>query len=413
MLRAMRRARLLWCVLVSALLAAACSTSPSGVSGSSGASGAKAPSYVATLQARLATYEKVPQFVPPDGPPFDASKLKGKTVFSIPLSDGIPFCVSLEQSQAKVAKMLGIKYISYANQGNPAQWVAGFNEAIARHVDAILLSCAPNPAGLQPQIAAARQAGIPVVASPAAESPQCLSNPSFRDKIYKQLPNCFTTNLATIKSSMAGVTANVNGPYPQEAALMADWAIAKTDGKLDALIINSSDIYTANSIVATIQSELRKWCASTCKAHVIDVPSTRWSTELQSSTHNALLSDSSINYVLPIYDSMNQFAVPAITAAGRTNLQTMSYNGTPFVLKDIQQGNIVAGDLGESLDWKGYIAMDQVMRAMLKMSPATDSESPLRLWTKANISQAGTPPTIYNGYGHSYVSGFKKLWGIQ
>lgn len=412
--RALQRARLATCLVAAALGAVACTKAPASTgSGGSASSGGKTPSYVATLQARLAKFESVPKFVPPSGPSFSASKARGKTVFSIPLSNGIPFCVSLEQSQSKVAKMLGIRYISYANQGSPSQWVAGFNEAISRHVDAILLSCAPNPAGLQPQIAAARRAGIPVIASPAAQSPQCFSNVEYKNKTFADLPNCFKTGLTTVKASMAGVAANVNGPYPQEAALMADWAIVKTSGKLNGLVITSSDIYTATAIVGTIKSEIDKWCAATCKLRVIDVPTTRWATDLQGNTKSALLADPSLSYVLPIYDSMNQFVVPAISGAGRTDLHTISYNGTPFVLKDMQQGDVVAGDLGESLDWKGYIAMDQVMRVMIGLPPAADSESPLRLWTKANVKEAGTPPTIYDGYGSSYASGFKKLWQAQ
>ena len=47
----------------------------------------------------------------------------------------------------------------------------------------------------------------------------------------------------------------------------------------------------------------------------------------------ALLADPSINYILPIYDSMSQFVVPALRITGSEgSVKVASFNGTPFVL---------------------------------------------------------------------------------
>jgi ribose transport system substrate-binding protein len=195
---------------------------------------------------------------------------------------------------------------------------------------------------------------------------------------------------------------------------MADWAIVQSNGKLNALVINSPEIYTAASIVGVFKSEMQHWCPQTCKMTVVDVPLADWATKIQSSVQTALLRDPSINYVMPLFDSENEFVIPGITAAHRANnLHIVSYNGTPSALQTMQKGTIVAADLGESLNWKGFNGIDQALRVLLHMKPAAAGMSPLRLWTKANVASAGNPPTATSGYGTSYLSGFEKLWQLS
>ena len=76
------------------------------------------------IDSALAKYSALPTFVAP-GPAFDASKLRGKTIFNIPATSNVPFVVQIDQSMAKVAKLFGINFIEYANQGRPSEWVAG------------------------------------------------------------------------------------------------------------------------------------------------------------------------------------------------------------------------------------------------------------------------------------------------
>jgi ribose transport system substrate-binding protein len=392
-----------------------------GNSGSDGGGGGRSASTkqssqsggsLSALQSRLAVYEKVADFIPP-GPSFDASKASGKTIFSIPVSSQNPFTTAVDDAQGQAAKRVGMKYITFPNQGQVSQWIQGMNQAIARHVDLIMLTGAPNPEQLQPQIAAAKRAGIPVVENPSAQPAVCDSNPNYTTSRYPDLPNCFKAPAQVPASATAGLTAHTDGPYPEEAALMVDWAIVQTQGKLHALVINSPEIYTAASIVGVFDSEMKKWCPKTCKMTVVNVPLADWATKIQSSVQTSLLRDPSINYVMPLFDSENQFVIPGITSAHRANdLHIVSYNGTPSALQTMQKGTIVAADLGESLNWKGYNGIDQALRVLLKLKPAEAGMSPLRLWTKDNVAEAGNPPTATSGYGDSYLAGFKKLWQL-
>ena len=38
--------------------------------------------------------------------------------------------------------------------------------------------------------------------------------------------------------------------------------------------------------------------------------------------------------------------------------------------------------------------------------------TPIRIWDKTNVNEAGTPPEVGKGYGSALSDGFLKLWGL-
>ena len=80
-----------------------------------------------------------------------------------------------------------------------------------------------------------------------------------------------------------------------------------------------------------------------------------------------------LNYVIPFVDGMAQFAAAGITAAGKTGkVKISTFNGTPFALKMIQDGDVVAMDVGENLDWLGWADMDQALRILVGAKPGAE-----------------------------------------
>jgi len=357
---------------------------------------------VAVAKARIAPYMGIPAFNPsawhPAAKPFDASKAKGKVIFDIPISSSIPFIQTIDQAQSQAAKVAGVTIKYFPNQGSVSDWVKGMNEAIAQKVDLIILDAAPNPAQLQPQLMAAKKAGIPVIAT------------------HMPLGSEFPPGTLP-PTNLANVTATVPGPYPLVTRLEADYAVANTPGaKVHALIVTSDDVASGKGIVDMTQAEFKNLCPQTCSTTVVNVPLSDWATKIQSSVQEALLRDPSINWVIPIYDSMSQFAVPGIRAAGKTNsVRIATFNGTPFVLKMIADHNVVAMDAGEDLSWLGWAFMDQALRILSGAGPVpyTTSPTPVRIWDTSNIAQAGSPPAATKGYGNAYIPGFEKLWGVK
>ena len=93
-------------------------------------------------------------------------------------------------------------------------------------------------------------------------------------------------------------------------------------------------------------------------------------------------------------------------------MRVASYNGTPDVLKLIQDNDIMAAEQGENIQWLAYANMDQAMRILTDGPVIEDGleDTPLRLFDDSNVAEAGAPEYI-KGFGDSYITGYKKLWG--
>src|SRR6266700_909281 len=127
-----------WLGLVTAfvvcLAVAACGGStPSG--GSSGSAGVSQANLTA-VKAEIDKYTGLPAFVAP-GPAIDKSKVAGKTVFYIPDSSANPFAANIGNAMGDAAKLLGMNFVNCTTQGQVAQWVQCYGEALGRHANLI------------------------------------------------------------------------------------------------------------------------------------------------------------------------------------------------------------------------------------------------------------------------------------
>jgi ribose transport system substrate-binding protein len=146
----------------------------------------------------------------------------------------------------------------------------------------------------------------------------------------------------------------------------------------------------------------------------VDVPISRWATQLGGEVQSALVRDPGLNYVIPIYDSMSQYVVSALNAQGAANrVRIATFNGTPFVLKLLEDGDIVQMDAGEDLAWVGWAIMDQTFRVIAHVPSVRSEHTAVRVFDDADVRQAGTPPRVDQGYGNPYVAGYERLWGAR
>ena len=344
---------------------------------------------LAEVASKVAAGKALPTWTAP-GPPVDVSKLRGKRVFIIPLVPN-PLNENIQNTYKQIFSAVGVTATFYANQGLTSQWVAGMEEAIAQHPDLIILSTAPDPRDLQPQLRAAKAAGIPVEVT------------HFYDRSTPPPPAC--------PACAAGVTALVTAPNNDAAAAEADWIINDSGGKADVLIVSAPDTLPSPGMVSAMERQYRTYCPA-CTYKVIEVPVAQWNTGVQSEVQSALLADPSINYVDTLADAMCTGAVPAVQAVGKTgSVKVVSFNGSPFALDDIRTGAIMAMDASENTRWIGFADVDQSFRLLAGMSPVNET-TPFRLMDKSNVTQAGVPATSYLGYGNAYAVGFWHLWGL-
>ncbi len=381
------------------LLAACGSSSSSSSSTASGASSASSSggssSGVAYAKAQIAAALAIPTFKL-KAPSFAMSKIKGKTIFNIPVSSAVTYVASVDQEAAKLAEKYGAKWVEYTNQGTPTQWTAGIDQAIAQHANVIILAQGIAVSLIVPALEKAKAAGIPVVITHDFQNGQQSAAPPTG-------PGPAVTGLTK---------AFVNVPFWEAARLEADYVIAQTNGKADDVIFTSPDVPPSNGITAAMQKEFSTYCPS-CKVKVIDVPLADWATKIAPETQSAISADPGVNWITPIYDSMSLFAQQGITAAGKTgSVHIASYNGTPAVMKLIQDGSIMSMDVGENITWLAYATLDQVGRVITgaPIIASGNEETPLRVFSKSNIDEAGKPPTPDLGYGTAYATGYGALW---
>lgn len=371
-----------------AVTAAACGSN--GGSQSAGSS-ALSSSETSALISAIAKYEAVPGWTAP-GPAVNVSALAGKHVFVIP---EIPnaFNNELNAVMTQIAAKAKIKLTIYANQGQVSQWAQGMSEAISQHPNLIILSAAPDPGELQPQLAAAKKAGIPVLVT------------HFYDNSSAPPPTC--------TACAAGVSGLETAPFNISATLMAQWATLKTGGRGVILAPVLSEVPITAGMVSSMQAVFHKDCPK-CQVKILTLPITDLGTPaFQTALQGAIQAMPKLNYVVDQIDGMVPATVAALRLEGRSKgVGIAAYNGTPAILGNIQSKNFVTMDVGESAPWIAYASMDQAFR-LLAGKPAVKDNNPVRIWFSGNISQAGSPPSLTQGYGSAFESGFLKLWGLS
>jgi len=330
-------------------------------------------------------YSVVPEFIAP-GPAFDARAcMAGKRILSIPTMSPNPFCQALLTSMRDVAKRVGIELMEWENQGQPAEWVQGVNYAISQKFDMIDLLAGSDPRVLQPQIKAARAEGIMV----------------------------FTNHISDITQPVVeNITGDVPVAFSTAGRILVNWAIVKTGGKVNALVLGSDEAYCTKPFVDAIKDEFATRCPEG-KMKYVNVAIPEWTSRIQPVVQSAIMADPTLNYVIPIYDSMSQFCLPALTLTGtQDRIKIATFNGTPFVLGLVQQGKVEM-DIGENLDWAGKVIMDQMMRAVCGLEFKRGAYIPLYIFDRKNTADLGTPPEPGAGFGTEYLEGFNKLWKLE
>jgi ribose transport system substrate-binding protein len=336
-------------------------------------------------KALVAQYTALPTFTAP-GEAFDARAcMADKSMFVIPLTNANPFNAAISAGMQQAADIVGFKFRAWETQMDPTQWIQGINTAVAEGYSLIDLQGGLPPEFLIPQITEARNAGVKVTATHNWDA-TTQATPDFMD-------------------------GAANTDYVTFGKLMAAWAMVQTDGKVNAIVAGPDEITPTAPLRDAIINYLAENCPD-CKTTYINIPYNEWATQGQSAIQNALLADPSINYVLPVYDSMAQFVVPAIQIAG-SSAKMVSYNGTPFVLDMLRDGDIVEMVAGESLGWVGMAGVDANMRLLCGLPPVGQLNTPAYIFTDANVATAGTPANYNDGYGDTFISGFKALWGIE
>lgn len=212
-----------------------------------------------------------------------------------------------------------------------------------------------------------------------------------------------------------GVKADITGCYACAGRAEADFIVSASKGNAHALFINSPDIGDSNEESAGFSSQLHMLCPS-CTVQTVGIPVANWSTQITSTVSSNLAAHPDINYVVPVFDTMEDFVTPAIKSANDTSkVDLASFNASEAQMKEMQSGTqpAWAADGGYDLPWWGWAAMDDVYRVLLHKPALPSEQVPLRFFTHASVKPYNVAGSQDPWYGKpKYVSGFEKLWGI-
>jgi ribose transport system substrate-binding protein len=335
------------------------------------------------LKAQLAEAQAVPEFKA-QGPAFSVAPLAGKKILSMPVSSQLKGCDNMARQVVDIAKSVGMTDSTYfQNDGGPAAWVQGMNQAINGGYDGVALVCGIDPASLAPQMAAAEAAGIKVVDMHLAD----VSEPA--------------------SDLIAGQT---NGEFNRSMAMGVAQSLVEANGNaVDALVITSNENPPSIGMEQTVKDEYARLCGDECGVESVNVPIPDYATKLSSTVSSALVANPDIRAVFMVFDAQTTFVVSALKAS-RSEAKTYAFGADePAIEMMADTSNPMGSDMGPSFPWMAYSGADQLFRVMAgePAIPAAEAFAPYRMFTPENAGEA-TPPDY--GFGDSYVQGYRDLW---
>lgn len=367
--------RKLW---IAPLLVLALGVPLSSTAGAAGTDVAQAKSVVASAQAPLDKWTA-------PGPAVDAASVSGKTIAYIPDAPSLPYTKAVYAGFTQAAKVVGVKPLFLTNDSTPSGWEQDISEAVSEHVSAIVLQGIPSGL-ISIGIKQANSAKIPVI----------------------------ETSDATVDSPLQpGIAAQVQYPVKEVGKVMAAYAIAQSDGHVDAAVIDSSTTSAAVPIISGIRAEFKAACSS-CNLDIVTVPVATWATKISQQVSTLLQKDANLNWIMPLFDSEMPYVEPAVTSAGdASKVHAVSFNATPGLMKYVADKQVLTGDIGNPEAWFGYEFMDQAIRLLTghPALPTTKEYDPIRLLDTSNFTTSTLNKSQTSWYGTAdFAAGFAKLW---
>jgi ribose transport system substrate-binding protein len=335
------------------------------------------------LRAELEQAQAVPQFKA-QGPAFSVASLAGKKILSMPVSSQLKGCDNMARQVVDIAKSVGMTDSTYfQNDGGPAAWVQGMNQAINGGYDGVALVCGIDPASLAPQMAAAKAAGIQVVDMHLAD----VSEPA--------------------SDLIAGQT---NGEFNRAMAMGVAQSLVEANGNaVDALVITSNENPPSIGMEQTVKDEYARLCGDKCGVESVNIPIPDYATKLSGAVSSALVANPDIKAVFMVFDAQTTFVISALKAS-RTGAKTYAFGADePAIELMADPANPMGSDMGPSFPWMAYSGADQLFRVIAgePAIAADEAFAPYRMFTPDNAGEA-TPPDY--GFGDSYVQGYRDLW---
>lgn len=372
-------------VLSAVLLACGESSDDSASGGGDGAT----DSAIAAVEERLAElYEGT--FSEPTGDPVTAEP--GKNIWVLSIGQATPGAVAQTKAVKAAGRDLGWDVTVFDGQFNPTKILSGVEQAVADGADGIVLTYI-DCAFAKPALQQAVKRNVAVVATEASDCSEVEpGQPELFDWVvrYGDLPF---------------------REWIQEwGAAQATWAIAKTEGQANALVVVQTDAETTILGGKGATDELDK-CPG-CEYEEVEVIGSDLGAGLQEKLEQALLQNPDVNAVLFGYDGlMTAGGTAALRSSGRHDeLHVMGGEGTAAGIEFIHSG-VSDACVGIPPAWEGYAAVDALMRIFADEDPGAGSSG---LGFQVCDEEHNLPPS---GQAFEapvdFKSAYEEIWGVR
>ncbi|WP_261567222.1 sugar ABC transporter substrate-binding protein [Frankia gtarii] len=306
----------------------------------------------------------------------------GQTIVFLSCETGL--CQVLGSGMKDAAHAAGLQYKSLPiTLANPATLIAGMQQALQMNPKPVGVVFAGIPEAVWAgQVPAFEKAGVPLIPVAVGE----------------------------VKTGPA-VPAGLDGPVDAraQAAAVANYFIADSNGKGKALAVNVPDVGALKIAIDAFTTTVRKGCTD-CVTDTVDLTLAQVASNgVVPAVVSALQRKPDITYVMTPQGEWTQGLQAAVRAAGLDKVQLIGINPAKFNQQELLTGDSAAFSLlpFKIMAWKG---VDIALRHA-EGTPVRDSAVllPLQLLTKATV---GTPADSIDR-PTDYQAQFTKLWKLS
>ncbi len=285
----------------------------------------------------------------------------------------------------QAAGHLGWKLTVIDGKGSPANWVSGFNQAIALKPDGIAIFA--DAKSLQGPIRTAGEHGITVIGLHAA------SLPGPQPDLH--------------------LFVNIQEDPREIGKAEADWAIADSKGTARVIVITHNEY----QIAETKSGATRDAVAACSGCKVLDYanfPASEAAQRMPQLTTSWVQRFGLPIYITSVGDNDLDFAVPSLRASGvkPDQAKLIGADGNRSAYERIRKGNqYQVVTVSEPIELQAYQAIDEFNRAFNKAPPSGFVQPPY-LVTPANVDTMGGKKDIFvpeNDYQAHYLA----IWGVK
>jgi ribose transport system substrate-binding protein len=354
-------------------------TSPSASASSPAGTGlAKAQAMVTQLEGTTATYPV------PAASIAGVSKLKGKTVFYVPLIQFIPgFVVTAATMKTALAKV-GVNLQVCNGQGQPSAIAACAKQAETAGAIGIVTDAIPYGMA-QNAFDEAKSKGVPII-------------------IADQYPPTASTSNDNAVTYVPGVV--------DQPSQIAWWVIASSQGKANIIIAEEADSPSSKQYVTNSLPIYQQSCPG-CKVTIKTITASTDALLAQATSSN-ILSTPGVDYYYTEFEDSLQPTVAGIQQSSKTGISLSVAGGSVNGLGLLKGDSVVKAVVAVDQAYAGWALSDEILRMATKSGPVTET-FPSRLFTKDNIGSIQVTPAAQSTgewFGDtSYQGAFLKLWG--